>query len=230
MKKILVLLIAGLMMMAQGAQAAPAEALFTTSRQDRILVFLNNRPVNQIPARKVYITGIPGVHRVQIRVYSPSGRLKFVHQDKILIRSNIRNHFILETHPFRGSRLISLSKPERLERKRVPSNGLRPIPHPAPQATLMSNEEFQQLMDHLSRIYRESSRVEVATHALRGRHLYAEDVKEIMQKFHLERNRLWFAKFAFPRVIDPEHFEVVFDALRYDESIFQLQDWMEKIH
>lgn len=229
MKKIIILLLAGFTLLAKEAFAAPAEAVFFSSRQDRILLFLNNQPINRAPAQKVLVRGRAGIHNVQIRVYNQWGRLKFVHHDKIFIRSNTRNKFLLETHPFGGSKLVNLSRKEKGKGKRVPYNSHRPIRHPAPKIAMMNDGEFQQLMNHLSRAPRERTRVEMATRAIQNRTLYSEDVKEIMQQFRLEINRLGFAKFAFPHVTDPEHFEVVYDALRYDTSIFQLQEFLERV-
>lgn len=227
MKKLILLSIAGLLLLVQDVLAAPAEAIFSSSYSDRIQVTINGDLINAKPAQNVYVKSRPGLHQVRIRVFNQWGRLKFTHHDQIHVRPHSQNRFLLETHPFGGSKLVQLQKAP-VKKPPHQAQKSKPIRHHIPRTALMNDQEFHQLQEALIYQHSDQDRLKLAKRSVKKRKLYTEDVKELMELFSYESSRLSFAKYAYRKVVDPARYELVFQALRYNSSIYQLEDFLAR--
>lgn len=227
MKKLIFLSIAGLLLLVQDVRAAPAEAIFSASYSDRIQVVLNGTLINAQPAQNVYIKSMPGMHQVRIRVFNQWGRLKFTHHDQVQVLPRRQNRFLLETHPYGGSKLVQIKKaPVRKTSPQV--HNMKPIRHHMPRTALLSDQEFHHLQEALSIQPSDQLRLKLAKRSVKKRKLYTEDVKELMELFSYENSRLSFAKYAFRKVVDPARYELVSHALHYNSSVFQLEEYLAR--
>jgi hypothetical protein len=210
------------------AVAKQAELHFRAASHERIQLIMNGRLINRLPAEEIYIKEHPGLHKVVLRVFNRRGRLKFEHFEQLHIRPHTKNGFMLEAHPYKGSRLLRkvyAAKPGRpVLRKHKAANHYR-----SPLATI-SDEEFFSLKDVLSLQSTDKARLQVAKKSLQQRQLYAKDVEELLHIFRFEGSRLEFAKWAFDRVKDPENYEEVYGAFRYETTIIQLENYLRQKH
>lgn len=224
MKPLHLLCFITLLFFATDALAKKAELRFRAAGNERIQLIMNGRLINRIPAEEIHVQERPGVHRVLVRVYSRRGRLKFEHQEQLHVRPHSMNAFVLESHPYRGSRLLKLHEvvaPERpvLRKPKAPARY-------NPGTSLIEDEAFFRLKDALERQPTDEARMKVARKGLKHRLLYAGDVEELLYLFRFEGSRLAFASWAYDRVIDPENYEEVYKAFRSDASIIQLRNYL----
>lgn len=204
------------------ALAKGAELRFQSASHERIQLIINGRLVNKYPAEEVYVQERPGRHRIKLRVFNRVGRLKLEHYDQIHVRPHTKNGFVLESHPYHGSRLLQLNYTPIHERP-VLRNPKAPKPY-KPRLTIISDEDFFRLKDVLSLQATDRARMKVAQKRLRHQQLYARDIEELLYLFDYENSRLAFATWTYSRVVDPENYEEVYPAFRYEASIIQLQN------
>lgn len=203
------------------ALAGQAELQFHTSGQERIQLLINGRLVNRSPATLIRIRERPGMHRLTIRVFNRRGFFKQELHEKVRIRPHSSSQFMVESHPYKGSRLLKLSSPVVRERavRRLPPEVRRPYP---PRPIPISDEAYLRLRDSMSRRQSDRTRLITARNGLSHQLLYARDVEDLLYLFRLESSRLTFAQWAYERVIDPENYERVYPALK-ETSILQLE-------
>lgn len=199
-----------------------AELRFRTAGYERIQLIINGRLVNRQPAEEIHLLERPGRHQVKIRVFTRRGRLKFEHHDQLHIRPHTTNGFVLESDSYRGSRLLKIQPAARPNRPvlRKPGGTI----HSKPHAPLLRDEEFFRIKDAVSLRSSDKARLRVARKELHNRLLYSKDVEEILYLFRFENSRLSFAQWAYSRVIDPENYDEVYKAFRYEASIIQLRN------
>ena len=225
MKQLIILLLAAFTFLAQEAKAAPAEAVFLAARSERIQLIVDGHLINSIPLREVYVKNRPGKHRVHIRVYDPWGRVKMVFTDKVLLRPYRPNNFLLQSHPFKGGRLLRLNESTHLGKAKRPGSRTG---YAETRLKLLNDEEYYQLLDLLKYRGDEQVKLKLAKRRLEDKKLYAADVEELMDQFAFEQSRLHFAKWAYSHIADPENYEVVREALRLEPSRIQLDRYIQR--
>lgn len=228
MKRIYIFPLAVLLMLSTQLYASHAEAIFSASERNYIQVIMNGRLVNEIPAQQVFVQDRPGRHGVEIKVFNQWGRLQFIHKDRIMVKPNSRNNFILQVYPYHHVKLIQQGKA--IIPARVSPKAPKPMRSYRPLIARLSTQEFRSLQHQLLYLPTDRQRMALAKKSLHGRQLYAEDVKELLYHFDYESSRLSFAKFAFRRVIDPQHYNSVYDAFQYPSTLFKLEDFMARTY
>lgn len=115
--------------------ASRAESVFAAPDRDRIQLFIDGKLVNETPQRQVYVQNYPGRHSVEIKVYNQWGRLRFVHNDRIVVKPNSHNTFLLQVNPYGNARLVQNTKalPIKATLAKVP----KPIKHHVPMVTFL---------------------------------------------------------------------------------------------
>lgn len=222
MKKISILCLSILLLFATDGFSKKAELRFRTPGYDRIQLIINGRLVNRQPAEEIHILERPGRHRINIRVFTRRGRLKFEHHDQLHIRPHSTNGFVLAPDPYRGSRLLK-TRLEATTNSPVIRKSSGPS-HSRPRARLLQDEAFFSIKDEISLRSSDKARLKVARKELHNSLLYSKDVEELLYLFRFENSRLSFARWAYERVIDPENYDEVYKAFRYEASIIQLRN------
>lgn len=215
-----------LLLLSSSSFAGQAELQFNTAGYERIQVLINGRLLNHSPVTNLSVRERPGMHRLKVRVFNRRGMLRQELYEKLHIRPHTRNQFIVESHPYKGSRLVRLSKPIESDRPVL----RMPEPHRRykPRLTLISDEAYFRLKDSMSLQRSDRDLLRTAKKELHHRLVYAGDVEELLYLFHFECSRLAFAKWAYRRVIDPENYERVYPVFRREESILQLKHYLRK--
>jgi hypothetical protein len=225
MKNNYLFLVTVLLMLSTDLYASHAEAVFSALDRNYIQISLNGKLVNDIPSRQVFVQDRPGRHGVEIKVFNQWGRLQYVHQDRILVNPNSRHNFILQVNPYGHARLVQQRisiKPAMAPKAPKPLRSHRPL------VADLSSQEFRILHQNLLYQQTDRQRMAVAKKSLHHRQLYAEDVKELLYLFDFESSRLSFARFAFRRVIDPQHYSSVYEAFQYQSTLFKLEDYIAR--
>lgn len=133
MKNVHLFALIALLLFSEKVFASRAEAVFSASDLDRIELFINGKQVNEIPQQRVYLQNYPGRHKVEIKVYNQWGRLRFIHNDLILVKPNSQNTFLLQVNAYGNARLVQNTKI--LPVKAAPAKVPKPIKHYVPKVT-----------------------------------------------------------------------------------------------
>jgi len=82
----------------------------------------------------------------------------------------------------------------------------------------MNNNEFKQTKESLRREWLESSRVNLAMQVFNRSYFTSQQVKEILQLFSFENNKLDLAKHAYGRTTDKRNYPIVNDVFVHSNS------------
>lgn len=135
MKNVQLFAFIALLLLSGQAFASRAEAVFSAPDRDRIQLFMDGKLVNETPQQRVYVQNYPGRHSVEIKVYNQWGRLQFVHNDRIVVKPNSRNTFLLQVNPYGNARLVQNTKI--LPVKAAPAKVPKPIKYYVPMVTFL---------------------------------------------------------------------------------------------
>lgn len=91
----------------------------------------------------------------------------------------------------------------------------------------MTTQEMNRLVSDLENAGFESERFLLAQQRLRGRTLTSIQAKRIMMQFWFEDTKLRFAKFAYDKTTDPGNFWVVNDAFQFQNSVHELDEFIQ---
>ncbi len=91
----------------------------------------------------------------------------------------------------------------------------------------MTTQEMNRLVSDLENAGFESERFLLAQQRLRGRTLTSIQAKRIMMQFWFEDTKLRFAKFAYSQTTDPGNFWVVNDAFQFQNSVHELDEFIQ---
>lgn len=91
----------------------------------------------------------------------------------------------------------------------------------------LTHGELTRLLEDLEQASFESERFTLAQQRLRHREATSHQIKRIMDSFWFEDTKLRFAKFAYERSTDPQNFWVVNDAFDYQNSIHELDSFIQ---
>lgn len=90
----------------------------------------------------------------------------------------------------------------------------------------MSDADFGAFMATLDRASFESSRLTLAKQVAASNVLTSHQVMNVMEAFSFESSRLEFAKYAYPRVYDPQKYYIVNNAFTFSSSISSLDRYV----
>jgi hypothetical protein len=82
----------------------------------------------------------------------------------------------------------------------------------------LSDIEFNNLLDNISRERSESNMMKSATQIIATNYFSAEQVKEMLQLFASEDNKLSLAELAYDKTVDQRNYFVVNDVFRFNSS------------
>lgn len=91
----------------------------------------------------------------------------------------------------------------------------------------LTHGEMNRLLEDLADASFESDRFVLAQQRLRHREATSHQIKRIMDSFWFEDTKLRFAKFAYERSTDPQNYWVVNDAFDYQNSIHELDNFIQ---
>lgn len=98
-----------------------------------------------------------------------------------------------------------------------------PVYPSAPQVVILSPHAFGSLKASLAAIRFESSRLDLARQAVTTNNVTSAQVRELMELFSYESNRLKLAKMAYAHTVDPQNYFLVHRAFRFTSSSRELQ-------
>lgn len=82
----------------------------------------------------------------------------------------------------------------------------------------MSDVEFDRVLDNISRERNENNMMRSATQIINTNFFTSQQVKEMLQLFSFENNKLELAKLAYDKTVDQRNFYVVNDVFNYSNS------------
>ena len=104
-------------------------------------------------------------------------------------------------------------------------NAAAPAATPAPAGPFpMDDLDFNRYLNAIKSKDFEDSKLTTAKAPLRGQHLTAEQVAEVMRAFDFESTRVEFAILAHPRCVDPSNYYLTSGAFDFELSIEELEE------
>lgn len=103
-----------------------------------------------------------------------------------------------------------------------------PVYQPVPYPAVMSHHAFANLRATLVNTRFESSRIDMAKHTLSASYVTSAQVRELMDLFSFESNRLELAKFAYSHTVDPQNYFMVHRAFRFSSSTRELNRFIAR--
>jgi thymidine kinase len=82
----------------------------------------------------------------------------------------------------------------------------------------MTDNEFNRVLDNISKERFENNMVKSATQIINANFFTSEQVKQMLQLFNSENNKLDLAKLAYDQTVDQRNFSVVNDVFSYSNS------------
>jgi len=91
----------------------------------------------------------------------------------------------------------------------------------------MSSEDFEFVVDYLSKKTFDSDRLEAAKHIVRENWVSAHQIATICKLFTFDSNMLEFAKYAYASCSDKGMYFLVGEALKFSSSRDELYEYIE---
>ncbi|WP_051718607.1 DUF4476 domain-containing protein [Hymenobacter sp. IS2118] len=88
---------------------------------------------------------------------------------------------------------------------------------------IMTPQDVDALVQAVQQRSFEASKLSIAKDALTQNSIQADDLKRLLRSLEFEASRVELAKFAHPRVADPQNFYRIYEAFQYDDSIREVQ-------
>jgi hypothetical protein len=90
----------------------------------------------------------------------------------------------------------------------------------------MSDYDFSQAKETLRREWFENTRVTTAKQVIDGNYFSAAQVKDLLQLFTFENNKLDLAKYAYQRVADKNNYFIINDLFTFGNSREELDRYI----
>lgn len=167
---------------------------------------------------------MPGNHFVRIFRHDLSYHHRFgapieVFAGYVEIPAYSRVHAILDRQwRFRIQRITALTPP--------PVIWHQPVVEPF--AWHMNDHEFGMLVNTISRLSFESSRMQITRQALASNYFSSSQVAELMRLMTFESTRLELAKLAWHKTVDQNRYYIVNDLFTFESSITELNHYIYK--
>ncbi|MCC9165293.1 DUF4476 domain-containing protein [Pontibacter harenae] len=248
MKKLLLLpLLLVLLVLPASLQASVIT--FATRHGEPFQVRLNGEIVNHRATNFIRIDHLrPGQHYVEFKVMGPRGVYRM--GTNITAAVGYERNFGLRVTGRRGRVAINLlSQVPLVPPVVVPDPMPAPVPVPLPPRypdqgpinpenpyhnpndrcrNLLTSYDMDRLIESMKSRSFESTRLSIAREALRNASILSEDLKFLLDQFEYESTRLEYAKFAYDYVCDKERFYYVYDALKFDMSVRELEEYTRR--
>jgi hypothetical protein len=91
----------------------------------------------------------------------------------------------------------------------------------------MSPQDVSQLLLAVQRQSFDDNKLPILREALRESAIQSEDLKRILSTLTFDRNRVEMAKYAYPRVADPQRFYQVYEAFDFQINVQEVQRYIE---
>lgn len=91
----------------------------------------------------------------------------------------------------------------------------------------LTNGELNRLLTDLDQAGFEQERVTIAKQALYNQTATSQQVRRILEVFWFENTKVDFAKFAYTQVSDPQNYWVVNDAFDFQNSVHELDNFIQ---
>jgi hypothetical protein len=110
-----------------------------------------------------------------------------------------------------------------------PSQPNYPTPYPGNGSNyyVMSPQDVTRLLQSVQRQSFDDNKLPILQEALSASAIESDDLRQILSTLTFDRNRLEFAKYAFPRVVDPQNFYRVYDAFDFQPNVQELQQFVQ---
>ena len=82
----------------------------------------------------------------------------------------------------------------------------------------MSDYEFDRVLDNISKERFENNMLRSATQIINSNYFTSQQVKELLQLFGFENNKLDLAKLAYDKTVDQRNFSIINDVFSYSSS------------
>ena len=111
-----------------------------------------------------------------------------------------------------------------------PNNNYVPNQNELPPCNAaMHQVDFQPALISVQNTDFESDKLVVAKQIVMASCLTSKQVKKIVAVFHFEKTKLDFAKFAYPRTIDPNNYYIINSVFEFSSSIRDLNAYIDSI-
>lgn len=94
---------------------------------------------------------------------------------------------------------------------------------PTSNGRAMSNSEFNRVLQSIDREWLEGNKLKSATQVVKTNQMTSAQVKQMVQLFGFENNKLELAKSAYANTIDKRNYDVVLDVFTYSSSRTELE-------
>jgi hypothetical protein len=110
-----------------------------------------------------------------------------------------------------------------------PSGPSYPNSYPGNGVTtyVMTPQDVNSLLQSVQRQSFDDNKLPILREALRESAIESEDLKRILSTLTYDRNRVELAKYAYPRIADPQRFYLVYEAFDFQTSAQELQRFVE---
>lgn len=244
MKKAL-LLCAGLcLFLVSLAEAAPAIANFASERGVVFQLIFDGRALTQAGTRQITLSQIaPGYHRAEFLIPAGYGR-SVSYRTNVFLDGGLETTFVLITrtgYPPQLRKVSALpirrggynSGPRGPYPPTVPSTPEYDVPpsypsgYPSSVPSIMSPRDVDDLLQTVQRQSFDDNKLAIIREALREMSLPADDARRLVTTLAFDRNRIELAKYLYTRVADRQNFYRVYEALQYQSSIREVQQFVD---
>ncbi|NVO33439.1 DUF4476 domain-containing protein [Hymenobacter lapidiphilus] len=248
MKRILPLLI-GCLLLLGTVHAAPVTASISGERGLAFRLSLNGQPVSRGARPQIYLDQLhPGYYWADF--YIPVGRGRGVnYRTQIFLADGFETNFVLVARPgfppsLRTVSTVPLAPPV----VSYPNQGPYPTPYPnngypAPghqnhgypnsgypvPAYQLAPAEVDNLLQAIQRRPFDDARMAIMRDALRESFIESQDARRLIKSLSFDENRIETAKYLYSRVADRHNFYQVYDALVFNSSIQEVQEYVQSV-
>lgn len=248
-KRILPLLI-GCLLMLGAVQAAPVTASIAGERGLAFQLSLDGQPVSRGARPQVYLEQLrPGYHWADF--FIPVGRGRgFNYRTQIFLADGFETNFVLVARPGFSPSLRTVSTvPLAPPVVSYPSNqDPYPTPYPNPgyptpggqnhgypnagypaPVYQLAPAEVDNLLQAIQRRPFDDARIAIMRDALRDSFIESQDARRLIKSLSFDENRIETAKYLYSRVADRHNFYQVYDALVFNSSIREVQEYVASV-
>ncbi|ALI98913.1 hypothetical protein DC20_07885 [Rufibacter tibetensis] len=209
----------------QAQPALDAALLVETQRGEYFHLTIGGRLINPVPSSRVAVGDLPaGRHILHLRVLGRGRRAQNITAEVILASGYESVYVLAPTVPGRTFPLV-LRKVEEV-----------PLSRPVPPATgtescryVMEGPDVDRVLRFMKEEGFDDRRLEIAKGEIKlTGGIMTDDLFLLMKAITFEERRVQLAKFAYDYVCDRNKFSRVFDALEFNSSKREMQDFLYK--
>lgn len=192
--------------------------------------FTDNNSGNEVSLRDLR----PGYHTVKVIQFNRgrsgygwngNGRMKTLYESTIFIKPNFHVDILINRF---GKVLIDERQLTRNNNGQYDDDDWDYDNQHGYGYTEMDSRSFDQLKQTLRNESFDNTRLSIAKQAAASQYFKAVQVKELMELFSFEKNRLELAKFCYSRTIDKGNYFIVNDAFSFSNSKEELSRYMRE--